>query len=121
GYTAKVRSVDWSADGKWLASAGSEQLILWSFQSKDGPMGKPPRMLAPYPGRAVIVSCHPSEPVTAVGYADGLLLLGRRGDGAELLAQNRGGAPAPALGWRAAGGALAFGPEDGEAGVFDLS
>src|SRR5262249_43315352 len=81
GYTAKVRSFGWSADGKWLASAGSEQLILWSFQSKDGPMGKPPRMLAPYPGRAVIVSCHPSEPVTAGGYPDRPLLLVRAAGG----------------------------------------
>jgi WD40 repeat protein len=121
GYSAKVRSLDWSADGKWLASAGAEQLILWPFQSKDGPMGKPPRMLAPYPGRAVIVSCHPGEPVAAVGYADGLLLLVRIEDGAEILAKNPGGAPITALGWRADGAALAFGTEAGEAGVIDLS
>ncbi len=121
GYSAKVRSLDWSADGKWLASAGSEQLILWSFQSKDGPMGKAPRMLAPYPARAVIVSCHPSDAVAAVGYADGLLLLVRIEDGAEILAKKPGAAPVTALGWRADGAALAFGTEAGEAGVIDLA
>jgi WD40 repeat protein len=121
GYAAKVRSLDWSADGKWLASAGAEQLILWSFQSKDGPMGKAPRMLAPYPGRAVIVSCHPAESVVAVGYADGLLLLVRIEDGAEILAKKPGAAPVTALGWRADGAALAFGTEAGEAGVIDLA
>jgi WD40 repeat protein len=121
GYSAKVRSLDWTADGKWLASAGAEQLILWSFQSKDGPMGKAPRMLAPYPARAAIVSCHPSEPVVAVGYADGLLLLVRIEDGAEILAKKPGAAPVTALGWRTDGAALAFGTEDGEAGVIDLS
>jgi hypothetical protein len=121
GYSARVRSLGWSADGKWLASAGAEQLILWSFQSKDGPMGKPPRMLAPYPARAVLVSCHPSEPVVAVGYADGLLLLVRIEDGAEILAKKPGAAPVTALGWRSDGAALAFGTEDGEAGVVDLS
>jgi WD40 repeat protein len=121
GYSAKVRSLDWSADGKWLASAGSEQVIVWPFQSKDGPMGKSPRMLAPYPARAVIVSCHPKEPVVAAGYADGLLLLVRIEDGAEILAKKPGAAPVTALGWRADGAALAFGTEDGEAGVIDLS
>jgi WD40 repeat protein len=121
GYSAKVRSLDWSADGKWLASAGAEQLILWPFQSKDGPMGNAPRMLAPYPARAAIVSCHPKEPVAAVGYADGLLLLVRIEDGAEILAKKPGAAPVTALGWRADGTALAFGTEDGEAGVIDLS
>jgi WD40 repeat protein len=121
GYSAKVRSLGFTADGKWLASAGAEQLILWSFQSKDGPMGKPPRMLAPYPARAAIVSCHPREPVVAVGYADGLLLLVRVDDGAEILAKKPGAAPVTALGWRADGAALAFGTEDGEAGVIDLA
>ena len=121
GYSARVRSLGWSADGKWLASAGAEQLILWPFQSKDGPMGKPPRMLAPYPARAVLVSCHPREPVVAVGYADGLLLLVRIEDGAEILAKKPGAAPVTALGWRSDGAALAFGTEDGEAGVIDLS
>jgi WD domain, G-beta repeat len=121
GYSAKVRSLDWSADGKWLASAGAEQLILWPFQSKDGPMGNAPRMLAPYPARAVLVSCHPSDPVVAVGYADGLLLLVRIEDGAEILAKKPGSAPVTALGWRSDGAAVAFGTEDGEAGVIDLS
>jgi WD40 repeat protein len=121
GYSAKVRSLDWTADGKWLASAGAEQVILWPFQSKDGPMGKAPRMLAPYPARAVIVSCHPKDPVLAAGYADGLLLLVRIEDGAEILAKKPGAAPVTALGWRADGGALAFGTDDGQAGIIDLA
>jgi hypothetical protein len=78
-------------------------------------------MLAPYPARAVIVSCHPKESVVAVGYADGLLLMVRIEDGAEILAKKPGAAPVTALGWRADGVALAFGTEDGEAGVIDLA
>jgi WD40 repeat protein len=120
GYSGKVRSLGWTADGKWLASSGSEQLILWPFQSKEGPMGKSPRMLAPYPARAVIVACHPGEAVVAVGYADGLLLMVRVDDGAEILAKKPGAAPVSALAWRADGKALAFGTEGGEAGVIEL-
>jgi WD40 repeat protein len=120
GYSARVRSLGWTADGKWLASSGSEQLILWPFQGKDGPLGKAPRMVAPYPARAAIVSCHPSEGVVAVGYADGLVLLVRIDDGAEILAKKPGAAPVSALAWRADGKALAFGTEAGEAGVIDL-
>jgi WD40 repeat protein len=121
GYSGKVRSLGWTADGKWLASSGSEQLILWPFHSKEGPMGKEPRMLAPYPARAVIVACHPREAVIAVGYADGLLLMVRVDDGAEILAKKPGAAPVSALAWRADGRALAFGTEGGEAGVIDLA
>ena len=43
GYSARVRSFAWTAGGKWLATSGSEQLVLWPFQGKDGPMGKQPQ------------------------------------------------------------------------------
>ena len=43
GYSARVRSFGWTAGGKWLATSGSEQLMLWPFQGKDGPMGKQPQ------------------------------------------------------------------------------
>ena len=42
-------------------------------------------------------------------------------DGAEILAKNPGEAPASALAWSADGMLLAFGTENGEAGVIDLA
>jgi WD40 repeat protein len=120
GYSARVRSLDWTADGKWLASSGSEQLILWPFQTKDGPMGKQPRMLAPSQARVNVVACNPKQAIAAVGYADGVLLLVRLDDGAEILVKRPGDAPVSALGWEASGAKLAFGTEDGEAGILVL-
>jgi Anaphase-promoting complex subunit 4 WD40 domain len=58
--------------------------------------------------------------VVAVGYANGLVLLVRIEDGAEILARKGTGAPIAALAWSAAGSALVFGAEDGEVGVIDL-
>jgi len=46
GYSARVRSLSWTSDGEFLATSGSEQLILWPFDGKDGPMGRQPQMLA---------------------------------------------------------------------------
>ena len=120
GYAGKVRSLDWTADGDWLATGGSDQLILWPFAGKDGPLGKMPRMLAPTQALAAVVACHPKQPVVAVGYADGLVLLVRLEDGAEIVARRPGAAPVAALAWNAAGSLLAFGTEDGEAGIVDL-
>jgi WD40 repeat protein len=120
GYGARVRSLAWTAGGKWLATSGSTQLILWPFQGKDGPMGKTPRILAPVEAQAEVVACHPKQEVVAVGYADGLVLLVRVEDGAEVLAHRPAGAPITALAWSATGNLLAFGAEDGEAGVVDL-
>ena len=31
GYASRVRSLDWTADGKWLATSGSTQMVLWRF------------------------------------------------------------------------------------------
>jgi WD40 repeat protein len=121
GYAARVRSLDWSADGKWLASSGASQLVLWPFQSKTGPMGKPPRMLAPADATIETVACHPREPIVAAGYANGLILLVRIDDGAEILARKPADAPVTALAWSDAGTLLAFGTEDGDAGVVDLA
>ncbi|MGA7486143.1 MAG: WD40 repeat domain-containing protein [Xanthobacteraceae bacterium] len=120
GYGGRVRSLDWTLGGKWLATSGSTQLILWPFQGKDGPMGKTPRILAPAEAQAEVVACHPKQDVAAVGYADGLVLLVRVEDGAEVLARKTAGAPVTALAWSGAGNLLAFGTEDGEAGVIDL-
>jgi WD40 repeat protein len=120
GYSARVRSFDWSADGSFLATSGSEQVILWPFQGKDGPMGKQPRLLAPAQARVGVVACHPKQPVVAAGYADGMVLLVRIDDGAEILARRPGLSPISALGWDAAGSMLAFGSEDGAAGVLQL-
>ena len=117
GYDARVRSLDWTVGGKWLATSGSTQLILWPFQGDDGPMGKTPRIWAPSEAQAEIVACHPKQEVVAVGYADGLVLIVRVEDGAEILAHKPGAAPVSALAWSAAGDMLAFGTEEGEAGV----
>jgi WD40 repeat protein len=120
GHSARVRSFEFTAGGKWLATSGSNQLVLWPFQGKDGPMGKTPRILAPAQPQIEVVACHPKQEVVAAGYTDGLVLLVRIEDGAEVLARKGAGAPIAALAWSANGTALAFGAEDGEAGVIDL-
>ena len=120
GYSARVRSFAWTVGGKWLATSGSEQLVMWPFQGKDGPMGKQPKMFAAFAVRATAVACHPKQEVVAVGYADGTVLLVRIDDGAEVLAKKPGDTPVTALGWDAAGSLLAWGTEGGEAGVIDL-
>ncbi len=120
GYGARVRFLDWTADGKWLATSGSTQLVLWPFQAKDGPMGKSPQMFAPTGMQVEAIACHPKQPIVAVGYADGLILLVRIDDGAEVLARKPADAPVTALAWSGNGAMLAFGTEDGEAGTIDL-
>lgn len=121
GYSAKVRAMAWTADGKWLATSGAPELIVWPFHGKDGPMAKQPLMLAPMESKVSAVACHPSSDVIAAGYEDGLILLVRMADGAEILARSPTGSPVSALTWNAAGALLAFGTEAGDAGMVDLA
>jgi WD40 repeat protein len=120
GYSGRVRSMSWTAGGDFLATSGSEQLILWPFDGKDGPMGRQPRMLAPAETRVTTVACHPRQPVVAIGYADGTVMLVRADDGALILVREAGGEPVSAIGWDAAGQTLAFATEAGDAGILAL-
>jgi WD40 repeat protein len=121
GYAARVTSLSWSAAGEWLATSGAPQLILWPFQAKDGPMGKEPRVLAPAEHRIMTVACHPRQAIVAAGYGDGMVLLVRIQDGAEILARRSGGGPVTALAFSADGRFLAFGTEAGDAALLDLA
>jgi WD40 repeat protein len=120
GYPARVRSMSWSVGGKFLATSGSDSVILWPFASKDGPMGKEPGMLAPLQAKATVVACNPKEEVFAVGYSDGTILMVRIEDGAEILVRRNAGEPVVALAWNAKGSLLAFASEDGDAGLLTL-
>ncbi|UGY07057.1 WD40 repeat domain-containing protein [Bradyrhizobium quebecense] len=120
GYPGRVRSMSWSAGGKGLATSGADAVIVWPFTSKDGPMGKEPAMLAPMPARVAVVACHPKNDIMAVGYADGTVLMVRLEDGAEILVRRSAGTAVSALGWNAKGTLLAYGTEDGDAGILEM-
>jgi WD40 repeat protein len=124
GYPAKTRSLSWSHDGKWLATSGADACIVWPFQSKDGPMGEAPRECGV---RAEIkvtrVAFHPSALAVAIGYEDGMVLLCRLTDAAELLVRRPDeGAPAriSTLCWDAKGRRLLVGAATGAAGLLTL-
>lgn len=44
GYERKVRELAWSADGRWLATGGSETVTVWDFAGR-GPAGSTPTEL----------------------------------------------------------------------------
>lgn len=118
GYPSRVKSFAFTADGKWLATSGSGEAILWPFQAKDGPMGKEPAMLAPSPTtRVTVVAPHPKDPVLAIGYEDGMVMMVRISDGAEILLRAPDSDPVTAMAWHGSGGAVAFGTDKGKGGL----
>lgn len=122
GYPTRVRCMSFTADGEWLATSGAPEVILWPFRTRDGPMGKEPFMLAlgAKDTRVTAVACHPTQALLAAGYSDGMVILVRLADAAEVLVGRPTGAPVSALAWRGDGKQLAFGAEDGKAGLLPL-
>lgn len=121
GYPAKPKVLSWSVKGRFLATSGAQASIGWPFHYKDGPMGKRPLELGGRQEMVTTVACHPSEEIAAIGYDDGLIFLVRFSDGEEILLRRPGGGPVTALGWDKSGLELAFGTEEGDAGVVNLA
>ena len=85
-------------------------------------MGKAPKELGTRGNTMVTcVACHPSEDVVAVGYADGMILAIRIDDTSEAVLRRAGKSPISTMNWGPKGQRLAFGSEEGEAGVIDIS
>ena len=120
GYPAKVKSVSWSAKGRWLATAGASCAVCWPFSGK-GPQGTTPKQLGDRADTLVtVVACHPSEQVVAIGYRDGMVMAVRIEDGAENMLRRPTGAEVTSINWDLGGTLLAFGCNNGEAGVINL-
>ena len=120
GYPAKPRSLSWSHDGLWLASSGADAAIVWPFQG-EGPTGKAPRECGARHAKVTRVAFHPKALVLAVGYDDGCILMIRLTDASELLVRPaQKGSGITAFAWDKLGKRLAFGTEDGLAGVLTL-
>lgn len=122
GYPAKVKSMSWSPKGRWLASSGAPAAVVWPFHAKDGPMGKSPVELGTRGNTMVTaVVCHPKEEIVAIGYADGMILVGRIVDLKEVLLRREGAGAITSMSWDGEGRRLVFGAETGDCGVIDIS
>ena len=122
GYPGKIKSLSWSAKGKWLASSGAPAAIVWPFSGKDGPMGKAPLELGTRGNSFVTsVACHPAEDVVAIGFIDGMILAARFGDGREVVLRRGGNGAITSMAWSKSGKLLAFSSEKGDCGVVDIA
>lgn len=121
GYAAKPRSLSWSAKGRFLATSGADAAILWPFFPKEGPQGKQPLQLGARPALVTRVACHPKEDLVAIGYRDGAVAIGPFDEGDGSLLREPEGGPISALAWDERGTRLAYGSEDGAAGIIDFS
>lgn len=121
GYPAKIKSLAWSADGGLLLSSGAEPFVCWSFAGK-GPEGQPPVEFGGIAGVLIsVIAVHGSSPFAVAGFSDGALQLGDLEGKRATPLKAPGEAPVSALAWSGDGWHVAYGCENGEAGLIDLA
>lgn len=122
GYPERVRDWSWSADGRWLATAGATRAILWPFEGPDGPIGSAALELGPAQNDAPVtaVACHPTRAWLAIARADGTLSLAGIDDSTLRPLPGDARGPIGTVAWHNGGSRLAFGTERGEHGVLDV-
>ena len=99
GYPAKVKSFVWVGDEPYLATSGADEAIGWSFEGKDGPLGRNADTCA-HGGnqQCTVVTGLVGVSGVFAGFFDGSVVAGKfSSDYTDLLIKRASGAPVSAM------------------------
>lgn len=117
GYATKVRELAWNSSGRWLATGGGRDVVLWDF--KTGPEGRPPRSLS-YHGERVVGLCWQRRGALLASVArDSSLLLWQPGRGDLPVSRYRLDFQPTTLAWSPDDRQLALGGDGGEITIIE--
>ncbi|MDR2462661.1 MAG: hypothetical protein LBD30_02645 [Verrucomicrobiales bacterium] len=116
-YQSKIRALDWSGNGKWLATGNGMDVLLWNCSGK-GPAGTTPLMFGAHGQAVTEIKFRHHGDVFAAGGKDGNLMLWDANGEPEPLAVFTGSAAITAARWSPDDKLLALGAADGEVLVF---
>jgi WD40 repeat protein len=121
GYPAKVKSLSWSADARWLYTSSQPLFTAWSFAGK-GPEGKPPTQFGDEgAGLMTVVAASPVSDFVAGGYDSGELQLGEIKSKRSAVLKMSDGSAITCVAWSPDGLRLAAGNEKGDLLTIDLA
>ena len=120
GYPAKIKSLQFFAQGKLLATSGANGAVVWPFLGPNGPMGQEASEINPEPSTMVsVVAGSTEDTLLAAGTEDGRVWLGElQSTGIEWIKREKG-SPITALALSETGTRLLFGDEDGFVYTFE--
>ena len=120
GYPAKVKSLAFLDKGLMMATSGSSGAVVWPFAGPNGPMGKDAAEVG-YDQAAMVarVDATPDKSFLTGGLDDGRVWVLELKNGRRVDLKASKGAAISALAISADGARVAWGDEDGEAGVVD--
>jgi WD40 repeat protein len=120
GYPAKVKSLSWTADARFLYTSSQPVFTAWPFSGK-GPEGKPPLQFGEEgAGLLSVVAAHPAAEFVAGGYDSGELQLGDIKSKRSVVLKMADGSAITCLAWSPDGYKLAVGNERGDLLTIDL-
>jgi len=118
GYPAKIKSLIFLEDGHWLATSGANGAVLWPFVGANGPMGKQAAEVG-FDETALVARVAGVGSTLAAGLDDGRVWTADLKTQAIRTLKADKGPPITAL--AATSDRVAWGDEDGGAGVSKLS
>jgi WD40 repeat protein len=98
GYAGKVRDLSWHHSGRYLATGGGEEIMVWDCGGR-GPAGSTPRILEGHLGRVSALAYQSRGHVLASGGQDGLIFFWNAGKSSQALRQIRLTGAVTALAW----------------------
>ena len=120
GYPAKVKSMAFLSGGVMLATSGANGAVVWPFSGATGPMGKEAAEIGFDQSALVVrVAATPKLSLLAAGLDDGRVWVADLKSGSMDTLKAEKGAAISALAITAEGGRVAWGDEDGAAGVVE--
>jgi WD40 repeat protein len=121
GYPAKVKSLAFLAKGQMLATSGSSGVVVWPFAGSTGPMGKQAAEIGFDESAMVVrVAAAPSLGWVAAGLDDGRVWACDLAGQKIIPLKAEKGAPVSALAMTPDAKRVAWGDEDGNAGVAEV-
>ncbi|ESQ93428.1 WD40 repeat domain-containing protein [Asticcacaulis benevestitus] len=120
GYPAKIKSLNFFAKGKLLATSGANGAVVWPFLRANGPMGEEASEINPLEG--TMVSCvagAPEETILAAGTEDGRVWLAELQSTHIEWIKGEKGAAITSLSLSGEGTRILFGDEDGTVYIFE--
>ncbi|ESQ85806.1 hypothetical protein AEAC466_01115 [Asticcacaulis sp. AC466] len=119
GYPAKIKSLDFFAKGKLLATSGANGAVVWPFLRPNGPMGEEASEINPQEGTMVsVVAGAPEDTILSAGTEDGRVWLAELQSTHVEWIKREKGAAITALAMSGEANRLVFGDEDGFVYIF---
>jgi WD40 repeat protein len=121
GYPAKVKSLAFLAKGQMMATSGSNGVVVWPFAGSTGPMGKQAAEVGFDESAMVVrVAAAPALGWVAAGLDDGRVWACDLAGQKLVPLKSEKGSPVSALAMSPDGKRVAWGDEDGNAGVAEV-